>query len=361
MYYARSVTAYFNPPLPDKSLANHVPLKDSVQGPVYGGTWHYYSIDVGSGNSELVVDLLDLTGDAALSVRYGAKPDYDNADCADDYSYNANNRRCVFVNPAAGRWWIGVNNQEEDVLIRYTVVASWGNSNDRELANRSPLSDFLSSSSAGAAWKYYFVDLAAGSSDLLVDLSQLSADADLYVRYGAKPDRTNNDCASSEGSTVPDHCAFTDPAAGRWWIGVNNFATGTIAYQLKASWKTVDAPADLYTVSPCRILDTRTAGQPLSSGVPRSIQVTGLCGIPATAKAIAANVTVITGAGMMGSVTLFPGDEGVPSTSSINFGANQTRANSVILKLDGSGVGNLGAVSSATGAHLIVDVSGYFE
>jgi hypothetical protein len=123
----------------------------------------------------------------------------------------------------------------------------------------------------------------------------------------------------------------------------------------------VDTPADLYTIPPCRVLDTRTAAQPLTAAVPRSIQITGLCGIPATAKAVAANVTAITGDGMMGSVTLFPGDEGIPSTSTINFGANQTRANGAMLKLDGSGVGYLGAVSSITGVHLVVDVSGYFE
>jgi hypothetical protein len=224
-----------------------------------------------------------------------------------------------------------------------------------------PLSDQLSSSSAGASWKYYFVDLEDGSTDLLVELSNLSADADLYLRHGAKPDRTNHDCASREGASLPDHCAIPNPAAGRWWIGINNFATGFIGYQLKASWRTVDAPSDYYTVLPCRVLDTRTDRQPLEAAVPRSIQVAGLCGIPPTAKAVAGNVTVVTGAGMVGYLTLYPGDEGIPSTSTINVGASQTRANGVLLKLDGSGIGTLGAVSSVTGAHLIVDVSGYFE
>jgi hypothetical protein len=363
MASSRSVTAHFNIPSPDKLLTNHVPLKDAVQGPIDSGTWSYYFLDVGSGVSELIVDVLDLSGDASLYLRFGSKPGYEQeASCiVHNATVSTNNRRCALVDPAAGRWWIGVTNRDENVQIDYTVVAHWGSSSDRELANRSPLSDHLSSSSAGAAWKYYFVDLADGSADLLVELSSLSADADLYLRHGAKPDRTTYDCASRAGYNLPDHCAVSSPAAGRWWIGVNNFATGFIGYQLKASWRTVEAPSDYHTVPPCRVLDTRTAGQPLEAGVPRSIQVTGLCGIPATAKAIAANFTVITGAGMMGSVTLFPGDEGVPSTSSINFGANQTRANSVILKLDGSGVGNLGAVSTASGAHLVVDVSGYFE
>ena len=364
MYSSRIVTAYFNPPSPDKVLTNHVPIKDSVNGPVSGGTWNYYSVDLGSGNSELVVDLLDLNGDAGLYVRFGTKPvSYQDADCVDDYSYGTYNRRCVITNPAAGRWWIGVNNQEESFTIRYSILASWGSSNDRQLANRSAVSDYLSSQTPGAAWKYYFMDLPAGSTDLLVELSQLSADADLYVRLGSKPDRNNNDCASSEGSTLTDHCAFTNPAAGRWWIGVNNFSAGTINYKLKASWQAVGEPMDFYTVTPCRVLDTRTAALPLVSGMARSVQIAGLCGIPSTARAVSANVTVIDSTGV-GWLTLYPGNEGVPSTSTINFGVGQVRANNATMKLDGSGVGNLGAMANIQGAgqvHLIVDVSGYYE
>jgi subtilisin family serine protease len=365
MYRTRNETAWFNPPSPDKPLSNQVPLKDSINGPVYNGTWNYYYVDLGSGNGELVVDVLDLTGEANLYVAHGEKPTgWGNADCIDVYSYyGTNNRRCVFVSPAAGRWWIGVNNGVGDVTIRYSVRASWGAATDRELANRSPLSDFLNAQSSGATWKYYFVDLPAGSSNLAVELSRLSADADLYIRFGAKPDRTNNDCASSEGSTVPDGCNFPNPAAGRWWIGVNNFSTGTIAYLLKASWQTIDTPTDFYSVAPCRILDTRTGAQPLLSGVSRTIQVTGLCGIPSTAKAIAANVTIVGGTGP-GYLVLYPGDEGIPSTGTLNFAASQTRSNNVLLKLDGSGVGNLGALATVTGAgqvHMIVDVNGYFE
>src|SRR6185436_1903587 len=277
MYTAWTVTAWFNPPYPDRALNNQVPLKDSINGPVAYGTWRYYSADLGSGNSELVVDLLDMTDDVGLYVRFGAKPtSYLDADCTDDYSSSGTfNRRCVILNPAAGRWWIGVNNQEAGVNIRYTVRASWGNADDRELANGSPFADFVSSPTPGAAWKYYFADLSAGSSELAVDLSQLSADADLYVRFGAKPDRTNNDCASTEGSTLPDHCEVASPAAGRWWIGVNNFSVGTINYKVKASWRAVNVATDYYSVPPCRVLDTRLTSQPLISGVPRAVQVAG--------------------------------------------------------------------------------------
>ncbi len=364
MYDAQMVTAWFNPPFPDRALINQVPLKDSIKGPAAGGTWKYYSADVGSGNSELVVDLLDLTGEVSLLVRFAEKPTIEyKADCIDDYPYGTPNRRCVISNPAEGRWWIGVNNQEENVNVLYTVRASWGNANDRELANGSPLADFLSSPSPGAAWKYYFVDLSPGSSELAVDLSQLSADADLYVRHGAKPDRTNNDCASTEGSTLPDRCELPSPAAGRWWIGVNNFSVGTINYKVKASWRAVDVATDYHSVPPCRVLDTRLTSQPLISGVPRAVQVAGQCGIPSTAKAVAVNVTVV-GSTAAGSLTLYPADEGVPLTSALSFGTGQVRSNNALVKLASDATRALGAVAnlpSAAQVHLVVDVSGYSE
>jgi subtilisin family serine protease len=364
MYGSRLETAYFNLPYPDRALTNQVPLKDSIRGPVYGGTWRYYSVDLGSGNSELVVDLFDLTGDASLLVRSGQKPtvEYD-ADCIDDYSsYGTYNRRCVISNPVAGRWWIGVNNQEENVNILYSVRASWGNVTDRELANRSPVAGFLSSSSPGAAWKYYYMDVPAGSTDLAVELSLLSADADLYVRYGAKPDRANNDCASSEGSTVPDHCEFPSPAGGRWWIGVNNFSAGTINYSVKARWRTVDTPSDVYAIPPCRVLDTRITAQPLVSGVPRSIPIAGQCGIPASAKAVAVNVTVVSPTSA-GALVLYPADEGEPLTAALSFGNGQLRSNNAFLKLATDGTGTLAAVANlgVGQVHLVVDVSGYSQ
>jgi subtilisin family serine protease len=360
VYDYRTVFAYFNPPIPDKALGNQVPLKDSMSAPVSNGTWAYYYADLGSGNGELIVDVLDLDQDAGLYVRFGAKPDFYSANCYDTYSSGTPTRRCIITNPAAGRWWIGVNN-EDTGAIHYTVRASWGASSDQPLSRGVPVNDFVSSPSPGGDWKYYFIDLAGGSSDLAVALSSLSADADLYVRYNAKPDRSSWDCASTNGSTVPELCSLPSPAAGRWWVGINNFSAGTVTYTLKADWKTTDVATDFYTVTPCRIFDSRSPAAPLLSGVARSIQVAGGCGIPPTARAVSVNVTIVgpTGAGHL---ALYPGDEAPPLTSSLNFQAGQTRANNAFLKLGGAG--SLAALASMPGGgqvHVIVDVNGYFQ
>ena len=190
-------------------------------------------------------------------------------------------------------------------------------------------------------------------------MSLLSADADLYLRRGAKPDRSSFDCAPLAGSTLPELCRVAVPTPGRWWIGVNNFSAGTVAYALKASWQTVDVATDFHTVTPCRLLDSRD-GQPLSSGVVRTLQAAGACQIPATARALSANVTVVGPTGN-GRLVLYPADEGAPLSSTINFQSGQTRGNNALLKLDGAGA--LSALATVLGdgsVHVVVDVNGYF-
>jgi hypothetical protein len=148
---------------------------------------------------------------------------------------------------------------------------------------------------------------------------------------------------------------------------------------VQLGWKPT-APAspgalDFYTLTPCRLLDTRTPADPavtprggpaLASGSQRVLLATGACGIPAAAKALALNITVV-GAPGSGFVTLFPGDlpgeTAPPTASTINFGLGQTRANNAVAKLAASGSGTLGLVSSSPSGpvHVVLDVTGYFQ
>jgi hypothetical protein len=120
---------------------------------------------------------------------------------------------------------------------------------------------------------------------------------------------------------------------------------------------------DFYTVTPCRVVDTRspTQGAPaLVAGDERVFTVVGLCGIPAGASAISVNLAV-TAPSAAGSLRLYPAGAAVLTTSSINYSAGQTRANNAILSLNALGeLAVLCAQASGT-AHLILDVNGYFE
>jgi hypothetical protein len=119
---------------------------------------------------------------------------------------------------------------------------------------------------------------------------------------------------------------------------------------------------DFYTLTPCRLLDTRLpGGSPLTSLQTRTFIASGACGIPASATAIAANVTVVSPSGP-GYLTLYPAGHPKPLASTINFQAGQTRANNAVLGLSFTGAFAASPLVSGAGSvHLVIDVSGYFN
>ena len=85
-----------------------------------------------------------------------------------------------------------------------------------------------------------------------------------------------------------------------------------------------------FTVPPCRVLDTHDPAGPLggpalAAGASRDFLIAGRCGIPITARAIVANVTV-TGPTGPGHLSMYAAGAGLPLVSAINFRAGQTRA-----------------------------------
>jgi hypothetical protein len=123
--------------------------------------------------------------------------------------------------------------------------------------------------------------------------------------------------------------------------------------------------AGFYTLTPCRLADTRDApgpygGPALQAGGTRSFVMVGRCGIPAEADAIAVNVTV-TQPTALGHLVIYPLGVALPTTSTINYSAGQTRANNAIVQVgaDDSIAATCGQSSGTT--HFIIDVVGYFR
>jgi len=124
-------------------------------------------------------------------------------------------------------------------------------------------------------------------------------------------------------------------------------------------------PAAYYTLAPCRLIDTRgpygsLGGPALVGGADRDFIVSGGCGIPQSASAIAANVTV-TQPTAPGHLRFYAGGDPVPSVSTINYSIGQTRANNAVLSLGPNGDFVVRCGQSAGGVQLIVDVVGYFQ
>jgi hypothetical protein len=128
---------------------------------------------------------------------------------------------------------------------------------------------------------------------------------------------------------------------------------------------TASRPTQFYTLTPCRVADTRSPSGPyggpaLAANADRIFVVAGQCGIPSGAVAVAFNFTV-TQPTSLGDLRAAPGGGLLPLVSTMNWRASQTRANNAIIFLGLSG-DILVHVAQASGtAHLIIDVNGYFQ
>jgi hypothetical protein len=140
----------------------------------------------------------------------------------------------------------------------------------------------------------------------------------------------------------------------------------SVARTLRIDPHLVAGELDFHTLSPCRLVDTRLpdgvlGGPALQPSSTRTFALAGACGVPATAKALAVNLTVVSPAAA-GHLIVFPADRPTPTTSSINFAAGQSRANNALASLSGDGSGAIKVWADSTAAlHFILDVTGWFE
>lgn len=138
-------------------------------------------------------------------------------------------------------------------------------------------------------------------------------------------------------------------------------ATATVA--LTVTGTPPPAPG-FYTVTPCRVADTRDPAGPLggpalAAGVARTFQVGGRCSVPVTAKGVSFNFT-ITQPTAIGHVTIYPASVAPPLVSTMNFRPGLTRANNAIVALGPGGALTVVSGQPSGTVHLIVDVNGYF-
>jgi len=147
------------------------------------------------------------------------------------------------------------------------------------------------------------------------------------------------------------------------------------AILLTVSVASAAGPYQFFSVTPCRIADTRgngftgASGPPsLAGGAPRNFPVAGLCGLPGGANApaaVALNVTAV-GPTLEGFLKIWPFNTTVPAVSTINFAAGEPAiANGAIVPLSSDATFQISIVYG-TGApggnvNVILDVTGYFK
>jgi hypothetical protein len=113
-------------------------------------------------------------------------------------------------------------------------------------------------------------------------------------------------------------------------------------------------------VAPYRVLDTRSTVA-LGPGESRALQVAGTggaAGVPASGvSAVVVNLTV-TRPTASSHLTVYPGGQPLPSTSSLNFLAGETRANRAIMPVGPDGTVSI--YNHAGSSHVVVDVNGWY-
>ncbi|MEA3191212.1 MAG: serine protease [Thermoplasmata archaeon] len=130
----------------------------------------------------------------------------------------------------------GSNSQTKSV----TVASGGGSDPDPGTPNLTS-GTAVSFSIATGQEKFYKIDVPAGKSQLVVEMTgpacgllSCSVDADLYTRLGSKPTDTTYACRPyASGST--ETCTHSSPAAGYWYVRVYGYSgSGTVT--LKATY-----------------------------------------------------------------------------------------------------------------------------
>jgi len=134
-----------------------------------------------------------------------------------------------------------------------------------------------------------------------------------------------------------------------------------------------EAQMAFYPLTPCRLWDTRSTHPPkMSANASRDFRVREvpgqpfLCGVPATAQAVAINVTIVQPTDL-GNLRVYPAGAPLPLASLLNWAAGDNPvANGTIV-----GLGNVSdrhltvrvdmPPNSAGQVHTLADVTGYFR
>ena len=145
-----------------------------------------------------------------------------------------------------GRWHLGVYNNSTNPA-QYSVVARETRATLTGLTNDVPIAV---TNAIGERFDYYYIDVASDAISGRFELTGLTGEADLFVRWQAPlPSLTTYDYASTNDGILPERIlvtVFDSPVpmqSGRWLVGVRVKPGSPVNYQLLASIQY--APADL--------------------------------------------------------------------------------------------------------------------
>jgi hypothetical protein len=133
---------------------------------------------------------------------------------AGTYTVTPSKTGCTF-SPASS----SVTITSANVTANFTASCGSG---DTQLQSGAGVNDSV----ATGAWKYYYINVPSGATNLTFTTTNATGDVDIYTQYNAKPTSTSYICRpyTSSGNET---CSQANPTAGTWWVGVNGYAAGS--------------------------------------------------------------------------------------------------------------------------------------
>lgn len=185
------------------------------------------------------------------------------------------------------------------------------------------------------AGEQYSIAVPAGAENLVITLSELTADLDLYVKFGVEASTSVYDAQSSSGGSATETVTFPIPFAGTYYIYVFGFEAGsglvtasflvTASVPVLAGAASVHAPSVPFAFVPTIRATGRIAMNPeqVSAVIP-TIAGAGAAQRPATAWALLADD--LPAAQTIYTLTLTGAATGLPDVD-IPMASFQTRLN----------------------------------
>lgn len=210
---------------------------------------------------------------------------------------------------------------------------------DGQCVNQKPTITYLTASSS----------VPAGTS---VDLGVIaSVGRSTFAWYQGNVGDTTNFIGSGSNVTV------TPTLTTKYWVRATNGCGSTDSANVTV---TIVPPTFLYTMTPCRLYDSRTYYGKLAANSSITLYPWGsYCFPTSSARAVAVNVTVVAPT-VDGYLTLYPFGMTRPLTSTTNFRKGKTRANNAIIALSPDGQFVVYNGSSAP-IDFIIDSFAYFR
>lgn len=199
----------------DGVLQNGTPV--AVSGA--SGSTQYWTVTVPAGATGLNIATAGGTGDLDLYVRFGSQPTTSTYDCRPYRSGNA--ETCSFATPQAGTYHVMLRGYS--AYSGATLTASYstgGGGGGNTLQNGVPVTGL---SGAASSERRYTIQVPAGRSQLRVQMSGGTGDADLYVRQGSAPTTTSYTCRPYRAGNA-ETCTINSPAAGTWHVMVRGYS-----------------------------------------------------------------------------------------------------------------------------------------